>query len=60
MIEKKLIKNIDNLVNKTAQTKIKTAIEKVGTGKLTPIKEELGDNFSWDEIKLVLAMLKKK
>jgi len=60
LIEKKLIKNIDNLVNKTSQNKIKAAIEKVGTGKLTPIKEGLGDSFSWDEIKLVLAMVKKK
>jgi len=60
LIEKGLIKNIDKLVNQTRQTKIKAAVKKIGMGKLTPIKEELGDGFSWDELKMVLTLLKKE
>ncbi len=60
LIEKGLIKDIDKLVNPSRQNKIKTAIKKIGADKLTPIKDELGDSFDWDEIKLVLAALKRK
>jgi hypothetical protein len=35
-------------------------IKKIGMDKLTPIKDELGDNYSWDEIKLVMARVKIK
>jgi ATP-dependent DNA helicase RecQ len=59
LIEKKLIKNIDKLVSKNNQNKIQKAIKKVGSEKLTLIKEELGDDFGWDEIKLAVAFERK-
>lgn len=34
-------------------------IKKVGADKLSPIKEALGDDFSWEEIKLVRAEYRK-
>jgi len=55
LIEKGLIKNIDKLVNAKKQEKIFAAIKKVGAAKLTPIKDELGDDYSWEEIKLARA-----
>jgi ATP-dependent DNA helicase RecQ len=55
LIEKKLPIDINRLVDKNKQKKIIEAAEKIGGNKLTPIKEELGDNFSYDEIKLTLA-----
>lgn len=59
LIEKGLIKDLNKLIDPSRQNKIKAAIKKIGIDKLTPIKEELGDSFDWDEIKLVLANLKK-
>jgi len=59
LIEKKLIKNIDNAVEKSRQKKIEEAIEEVGREFLKPIKEKLGDKFSWEEIKIVRSFIKK-
>ena len=59
LVEKGLIKDISRLVDKKRQEKILSAIKKVGSDKLTPIKEELGDDFSWEEIKIVRAYSKK-
>jgi len=59
LIEKGLPVKIDRFVSKTKQKKIRQAIQKVGEEKLTPIKEEVGDEISWDEIRLVLATIKK-
>lgn len=59
LIEMKLPVDIDKLVPKEKQVKIKKIIEKVGAEKLTPIKESLGEKYSWDEIKLVVAKFKK-
>jgi ATP-dependent DNA helicase RecQ len=58
LIEKGLIKNIDKLVDAKRQEKIISAIKKVGAEKLTPIREELGEEFSWEEIKIVRAKIK--
>ncbi len=55
LIEKNLIKDINKLVLKDKQNKIKKAIKKVGAEKLTSIKEELGDDFAWTDIKIVVA-----
>lgn len=55
LIEKGLIKNIDKLVDAKKQDKIFAAIKKIGFDKLTPIKDELGDDYSWEEIKLARA-----
>ncbi|MFH0955727.1 MAG: RecQ family ATP-dependent DNA helicase [Candidatus Falkowbacteria bacterium] len=60
LIEKGLGVNIDKLVKPERQKKIMAAIKKVGADKLTPIREALGEEYSWDEIKLVLAKTRKK
>ena len=59
LMEKKLIKfdEIDKLVDHNKQKKIKAAVEKVGAEKLKPIKEELGEEVSYEEIKLVFAKI---
>ncbi len=58
LVEKKLPVEIDKFVNNKKKRAIEEVIGKIGKGKLAPIKEELGDDFSWDEIKLVLASCK--
>ncbi|MDD5071165.1 MAG: RecQ family ATP-dependent DNA helicase [Patescibacteria group bacterium] len=60
LMEKKLIRfeEINKLVDNNKQKKIKAAIAKVGAEKLNPIKEIVGEEISYEEIKLVLA--KKK
>jgi len=55
LVEKNLIKDISKLVNSKKQEKIIAAIKKVGADKLTPIKDELGDDYSWEEIKIARA-----
>jgi ATP-dependent DNA helicase, RecQ family len=55
LTEKGLIKNIDKLVDAKKQDKIFAVIKKTGADKLTPIKDELGDDYSWEEIKLARA-----
>ena len=60
LIEKGLIKNIDKLVGLDRQKKIKKAITKIGGGKLKPVKEELGEDISYEEIKLVFAKMNCK
>ena len=60
LIEKKMKIEINRFVEKKIQQEIEKVIIKVGGEKLSPIKEVLGDNCSWDEIKLVLANFKAK
>jgi ATP-dependent DNA helicase RecQ len=60
LIEKGLGVKIDKLVKLERQKKIIAAIKTAGTDKLTPIHEILGEDYSWDEIKLVLAKIKSK
>jgi len=60
LIEKGLIKNIDKLVDKKTQAKIKKAITKVSINKLKPIFEELGEKIDYDDIKYVVAKKKQK
>ena len=59
LIEKNLDININKFVSQAKQKKISQAIKKVGDEKLTLIKEELGDDINWDEIRLMLAVMKK-
>ena len=42
------------------QEKIMAAVKTVGADRLTPIRQALGEEYSWDEIKLVLAKLKSR
>ena len=61
LIEKNLLpkEEIKNLVANAKIKKIKKAIEKIGDDSfLKPIKEILGDDISYDDIKLVIASLK--
>lgn len=58
LAEKGLGVEIDKLVKPERQKKIMAAVKKVGADKLTPIREALGEDFSWDEIKLTLAKMK--
>ncbi|MBI5465243.1 helix-turn-helix domain-containing protein [Candidatus Gottesmanbacteria bacterium] len=51
--------HLDKLVNKDKQKKIREAAKKIGFNKLTPLKESLDEEISWEEIKLVLAAEKK-
>lgn len=60
LVEKGLGVKIDKLVKPERQKKIMAAVKKVGADKLTPIREALGEEYSWDEIKLTLAKLRSK
>lgn len=60
LVGKKLIKDIDKLVSPKKQKEIKEAIAKVGGEKLKTIKEELGEEISYEEIKMVIAKMKQK
>ncbi|MCZ8249588.1 DNA helicase RecQ [Microcystis sp. LE19-195.1E] len=47
--------DINQLVSKNKQEYIRLVIEKVGDRSLKTLKENLGDNYSYEEIKLVVA-----
>lgn len=59
LIEKGLPVKIEKFVNPAKQKKIREAIKKAGAEKLTPLKELLGEEINWEEIKLVVAAEKK-
>lgn len=50
--------NLDRLVSLDRQHSIEQAINTVGADRITPIREQLGDSYSYEEIKLVRAKLK--
>jgi ATP-dependent DNA helicase RecQ len=50
--------NLDRIVPLDRQGSIEQAINSVGADRLTPIREHLGDSYSYEEIKLVRAKLK--
>jgi ATP-dependent DNA helicase RecQ len=50
--------NLDRIISLERQNAIEQAINTVGAERLTPIKEHLGDSYSYEEIKLVRAKLK--
>jgi len=58
LLEKNLPINIDNLVTMQKQAKIKKVYHQAKTDKLKELKELLGDDYSYDEIKLTLAKRK--
>jgi len=59
LIENKLSVEIKKFVKPAKQKQILDAIKKAGAEKLSPIKEALGDDFNWEEIKLVRAEYRK-
>jgi ATP-dependent DNA helicase RecQ len=52
--------DINQLVHVTKQEKIVQAIQKLGEGSLTNLKEYLGEHYSYDEIKLVRAWYRRE
>ncbi|WP_267384721.1 DNA helicase RecQ [Cyanobacterium sp. uoEpiScrs1] len=60
LIEVRQLVNIDELVTPVRQNVIIQAIQKIGDGFLTPIKEYLGDDYSYSEIKLVRALYRRE
>ncbi|CDN09628.1 ATP-dependent DNA helicase RecQ [Richelia intracellularis] len=53
LIEKNQSVDINKLVSKNKQQKILQVLESLGDISLTPLKEHLGDSYSFDEIRLV-------
>jgi len=49
--------SIDNIVDSQKQETIASVIDIRGSDSLSPIKEELGEDYSYDEIRLVRAMI---
>ncbi|WP_044107674.1 DNA helicase RecQ [cyanobacterium endosymbiont of Epithemia turgida] len=60
LIEERQPVDINKLVFPVKQDIIIQAIKKIGDGTLTPIKEYLGDHYSYSEIKLVRAWYRSK
>lgn len=60
LIEMKQPVNLDKLVVPDKQEIILKAIQKLGAESLKPLKENLGDNYSYDEIKLVRAWWRRE
>lgn len=61
LLEKKLPIDLDKLVDKNKQKKIKAAIKKIGPEKLSLIREKLGgeeSDISWEDIKLIRSFLR--
>ena len=52
--------NIDRIVPPAKATAIELSINTVGADRLTPIKEHLGDDYNYEEIKLVRARLRSQ
>ena len=52
--------NIDKYIKKEKIKVISSAVNELGGETLKPIKEKLGDNYSYGEIKLVRAKIKRK
>lgn len=51
--------DINALMNDEKKQKIKDAVESYGAEKLSPIKEVLGEDFSYGEIKAVIAWMRQ-
>ena len=59
LVEKNLIKNIEKLVDKPIQLKIRRAIKRLETDKLKDIYMELDQKISYQDIKITLAKIKQ-
>ena len=60
LIEMKQPIDLDRLVLPVKQELIAKAIHKLGCGSLKPLKEYLGENYSYDEIRLVCAWWRRE
>ena len=52
--------NIDQFVSKEKQKIITQQFKKIGVEKLTPIKQALGADYSYEEIRFVKATIQKE
>jgi ATP-dependent DNA helicase RecQ len=52
--------DLDRLVEPARRRAIEGAIARVGAQLLKPIKEQLGDSFSYDEIRYVRAAVLRR
>lgn len=50
--------NVFDFVNKQELEKVKAALDKLGDERLTPLKNELGDEFSYGKIRMAVSYLK--
>lgn len=50
--------SIDKFVAPAKQQRIRTVLGELGMEALTPVKEKLGEEYSYDEIKLVRAKIR--
>ena len=57
LLKKGMIKDVEKLVPSSKRKKIEKVAKKVGRSKLKPLKEELGDEVSYEEIKITLAKI---
>ena len=60
LIEMKQPIELDRLVLPVKQELIAKAIHKLGCSSLKPLKEQLGENYSYDEIRLVCAWWRRE
>jgi ATP-dependent DNA helicase RecQ len=59
LVERKLLEFQENWVAEDRQKKIEAAAVKLGLEKFTPIKESLPEDFTYEEIRLVVAKLRR-
>ena len=52
--------DVFDFINKQELEKIKSALNKLGDERLTPLKNELGDEFSYGKIRMGVSYLKKE
>ena len=52
--------SVDSLVEPKKQQHIKQALEELGMQTLSPVKEKLGDRYSYEEIRLVRAKMMRE
>jgi ATP-dependent DNA helicase RecQ len=60
LVERELLEFQNSWVAEERQKKIEAAIAGLGLEKLTPIKEALPEDFTYDEIRLVVANLRRR
>ena len=60
LVERELLKFQQNWVPEDRQRQIESAAANLGVEKLTPIKEVLPPDFTYDEIRLVVANLRRR
>ncbi|MFN3531384.1 MAG: helix-turn-helix domain-containing protein [Candidatus Brocadia sp.] len=49
--------SIDRMVDSEKQNHIREVLDKLGTERLIPVKEKLGDGYPYEEIRLVRAKM---